>query len=371
MLLFAAMDASIISSEERGDVGLVVIARNEGERLKACIRSIADRAEYPMVYVDSGSTDGSVEWVRARGYVVVSLDMSLPFSAARARNAGFERLRELNPQVNLVQFVDGDCVLASGWLPVAANALRADSSLVVVCGGLLERFPEASIYNRIAEIGWESPPGETLSCGGIFMVRASAFAAAGGFDPSVFAGEEPELCGRLRERGGRVYRLPHIMASHDAAMFTFRQWWTRQLRSGRFDMDIAHRFHTAPMQRYRRQVHVARFWGVGVPLLAVVLSWVANRALGPWAAFATLLACLGIFPLQVVRIAQRINRGGRPWGVSFAYGTLALIGKWGHLVGQAGYVRDRVRGRGATLIEYRKGRPVDRSTGGREHEASP
>lgn len=296
--------------------------------------------------------------------------MSIPFSAARARNAGFERVRELNPQVEYVQFIDGDCVLAPDWLPLAAGALRKDPTLAAVCGRLRERFPEASIYNRIAEIGWDAPTGEVLSCGGLFMVRASAFLEVGGFDPSVLAGEEPELCGRLRERGGRVLRLPELMASHDAAMFSFRQWWKRQLRAGRFDMDITRRFHTAPMERFRRDVHVARIWGVGLPLFTVAICWIVGSTLGLWAALIACLACLGVLPLQVLRVARRTYKGGYPLGVSLAYGALTVVSKWAHIVGQLWYIRDQFEGRGAVLIEYQKGRATGQPMGKHEGGAS-
>ena len=64
-----------------------------------------------IVYVDSGSNDGSVQRARHLGADVIELDMRVPFTAARARNVGFRRLREISPDIEYVQFVDGDCEL--------------------------------------------------------------------------------------------------------------------------------------------------------------------------------------------------------------------------------------------------------------------
>src|SRR4051812_26981123 len=98
-----------------GSVGVVAIGRNEGERLRRCIDGLVGRG-VSIVYVDSGSTDDSNAMARSREVEVVELDMSRPFTAARARNAGFERLSRINPGVRFVQFLDGDCEIADGWL---------------------------------------------------------------------------------------------------------------------------------------------------------------------------------------------------------------------------------------------------------------
>src|SRR5260370_33356312 len=113
--------------------GVVVIGRNEGERLRQCLRSLSTSAV--VVYVDSGSADGSAQWARSQGVEVVELDVGRPFTAARARNAGFTRLRELASDLLYVQFADGDCELIGGvpehalWFP----ASRAEVGAGCVC----------------------------------------------------------------------------------------------------------------------------------------------------------------------------------------------------------------------------------------------
>ena len=211
-------------------VGAVVIGRNEGESLGRCLGSLAGLS--PVVYVDSGSTDGSVVLAREQGAVVVELDLALPFTAARARNAGLSRLRELEPGLAYVQFIDGDCELVNGWLEAALAKLRSDPGLAVVCGRRRERRPEASRYNRLCDIEWNTPIGEANACGGDALMRAEALQAVGGFAAGLIAGEEPDLCYRLRRRGHRIWRIDADMTLHDANITSLGQWWRRTLRSG-------------------------------------------------------------------------------------------------------------------------------------------
>ncbi len=99
-------------------VDAVVIGRNEGARLVACLASLRGQVRR-VVYVDSGSTDGSVAAAEAAGAEVVGLDMGRPFTAARARNAGLARLEG----AGFVQLVDGDCEVRQGWVAAALAAL--------------------------------------------------------------------------------------------------------------------------------------------------------------------------------------------------------------------------------------------------------
>ena len=59
--------------------------------------------------------DGSTQVALSHGADVIELNMNVPFTAARARNAGFRRLREVAPDLRYVQFVDGDCELID-WM---------------------------------------------------------------------------------------------------------------------------------------------------------------------------------------------------------------------------------------------------------------
>src|SRR5262245_16239994 len=62
-------------------LGVVIIGRNEGERLRCCLASVSAQG-LSVVYVDSNSTDSSIELARGMGASVVALDSSRPYSAA-------------------------------------------------------------------------------------------------------------------------------------------------------------------------------------------------------------------------------------------------------------------------------------------------
>jgi GT2 family glycosyltransferase len=213
------------------NLGFVIIGRNEGERLALSIDSVL-HTRHSTVYVDSGSSDDSVALARARGLPVVELDPALPFTAARARNAGFHWHLRNNVQLAYVHFVDGDCELWSGWVEKARETMATDHRLGAVCGRRRERDPDASPYNQLCDYEWDTPVGLADTVGGDALFRVAALKAVKGFDESLIAGEEPELCYRLRRRGWLIRRIDADMTIHDAAMTRFGQWWQRNRRNG-------------------------------------------------------------------------------------------------------------------------------------------
>lgn len=331
------------------EIGVVVIGRNEGERLRRCLESALGSAER-LVYVDSGSTDGSAELARSLGAEVVELDMSVPFTAARARNAGFRRLLESASRPRYVQFVDGDCELRPGWLDTAREALEQRQALAAVAGRLRERSPAASIYNRLGELEWNfAGIGDVGSVGGIFMVRADVFDEVGGFDTSIAAGEEPELCQRLTRAGWIITRLDVDMAVHDLAMSRFGQWWKRQIRSGYGGLDVANRFD---LPRFRRNNARVRFWSAW-PLLVGCAGMAAGLMAGPLPGWLAAFAVFALWPVQMTRIGLRILRQGQPPRVALGYAFFTMVSFWPQMLGQVRYMADRIRNRSPGLIEYK------------------
>jgi GT2 family glycosyltransferase len=330
------------AGDARARVSAVLIGRNEGARLVAALAAAAAQLDR-IVYVDSGSTDGSVAAARAVGAAVVALDLSTPFTAARARNEGFARLLA-DGSPDYVQFIDGDCALQPGWIDTARAFLDENPHVAVVHGRRRESHPEASIYNRLCDWEWDRPPGQAKSCGGDAMIRVAALQAVGGYDPGLIAGEEPELCVRLRAAGWQIWCLDAEMTLHDAAMTRFAQFWNRARRAGHAYAEGA-AMHGAPPERHGvAGRNRALFWGAGLPA-ALLLSALVQPAV--------LLGFLA-YPAQVARIAltQAPPQGGagRMAWIRAAFLTLE---KFPQAQGVLGYTIGRLVGSRTRLIEYK------------------
>lgn len=313
-------------------IGIVAIGRNEGERLVRCLASIP--AGVPTVYVDSASTDGSPERARDAGAIVHALDMARPFTAARARAEGVAVLFARHPATDFVMFVDGDCEIEAGWLTTAADFLTANADFAAVCGRRRERFPEASFYNALADYEWSTPAGEAEACGGDAMMRASAYQSVGGFDPKMIAGEEPELCGRLRAAKWRIMRLDAPMTIHDAATFRFGQWWKRGVRSG-FGYAQAWRVTRGHGHAlYGRELSRAFGWGAILPLVSIV----GAVAVHPLA----ILLWPALNLVQIVRWSPRVG---------LRHAILATVAHFAELAGALRYMWRAMQGdAGGTLV---------------------
>jgi len=311
-------------------IAAVVIGRNEGARLVACLDALADVS--PVIYVDSGSTDGSVAAAQARGAQVVQLDMSQPFTAARARNAG---LAVLPDGAELVQFLDGDCVVQADWLAQARAFLADHPDVAVVCGRRREMYPEASVYNRLIDAEWDTPVGQAKACGGDALMRVAPLRAVGGYRDDLIAGEEPDLCLRLRHAGWQIWRLDAEMTAHDAQIMRLGQWWQRSKRAGHAFAEGAALHGVAPERHWVVETRRALLWGVGIPLFIALLTLLV----GPLGLLAAL-----VYPLQVLRLAQR---GGLPWAF------FSVLGKFAEARGALGYYWRRLSGGPRKLIEYK------------------
>jgi glycosyltransferase involved in cell wall biosynthesis len=319
--------------------GVIAIGRNEGQRLKTCLASLS--AASAIVYVDSGSTDDSVILASNAGADIVNLDMTRPFTAARARNTGFRRLRQIDKTIEYVQFIDGDCELIASWPKQALAFLDQNPVTAAVTGRRRERFPARSVYNWLCDLEWNTPPGETRSFGGDVMIRAIALDQVSGYREDMIAGEEPELCVRLRGANWKIWRLDAEMTLHDAAMTRFSQWWRRSLRSG-YAFGLGSSLHgRAPEYHKVRETRRAWLWGVWLPLAGIVSPIV----FGPWGA---LLWCL--YPLQILRLV--FKRQG-PLADRLKIAFFQTLARFPEGVGEIMCLRDRVFSRKRRLIEYK------------------
>lgn len=349
------------------EVGVVVIGRNEGKRLGQCLASIQTQGIHQgaqgsdagapaacdvsalaasfiaarVVYVDSGSTDDSIDIAVSRGVSVVRLGAERPFTAARGRMAGVQWLREQHPHIEFVQFIDGDCVLEPGWLEAAVGYMQGSPNTGVVCGRLKELRPEKSIFNRLCDMEWDVPGGEVRACGGIAMMRMAVLVRTGGFRSDLIAGEEPELCVRIRAAGWKIIRLPRLMAHHDANMTRLGQWSKRAMRGGFASAQGMALHGSAPERHGVAQTRSALLWGIVLPAIIVLAIFIVGPVAG---------ALFLLYPIQILRIALADGRG---FSNGLLRGTFLVYAKFLEAIGVCRFVVDRIRGDSTRIIEYK------------------
>lgn len=319
-------------------IAAIAIGRNEGQRLIDCLDSLKANGIQRVIYIDSGSTDGSIDRALERGIEVLSLDMSIPFTAARARNAGLAALAESPP--DFVQMVDGDSQLLPSWIDKASAHLQKNAKLAIICGHCRERYPDASIFNRLCDREWRGPIGTIGACGGNFFARYATLMSVGCFDPNLIAGEEPDLCLRLRRAGWQIERLDTEMVLHDAAITRFSQFWRRARRAGHAFAEGQWRHRNGTEGHYRRETQRALLWGAVLPF-AIALCLPIHPG------FSAVLAAA--YPAQVLRLTAR--EGFTLLSVEGA--LLLTISKLAEAQGVIGFHTGRLLRRRPSLIEYK------------------
>ncbi len=332
-------------------LGVVIIGRNEATHLHACLASVrAIRGvpgSVPTIYVDSGSSDGSPRLAAEAGVQVIELATTKP-TAALGRNAGWRALGS-----ELVLFLDGDTTLDPDFPRLAIEALGRDPQIVAVWGHRREIHTDRSIYNRVLDLDWVYAAGFTDYCGGDVLMRRSALEAAGGYDAELIAGEEPELCRRLRARGGKILHVDAPMTGHDLALGRFRQYWRRAVRTGYAYAEVSRRYRHTPdplwLKESRGNLVRGGFW-IGTPILAAGAS-IAARSPLPVLAWVALLGALAL------RSAWKTRWKTRDRVALAAYGLHSHLQQIPVLWGQVRYALERVRGKKAALIEYKRPAP--------------
>jgi GT2 family glycosyltransferase len=318
------------------NIGIVIIGRNEGERLKKCLGSVL-KHNCKTVYVDSDSNDGSPGLAKTLLSEVVCLDSSLPMNAAIARNAGFKHIMQCYPKLQYIHFIDADCELAEGWLAAAYDFLEKHSNNVAVCGRLREKNVNLSIYARQCDMSWYIPPGEIESCGGIATIKASIFKKLNGFNETLIAGEEAELYERARAKGYKVNCIDAFMGLHDSAIVSLKQWWVRNIRTGFVYADNIGKVN------YNSQRRGVLIWGAIMPFAIAVISFI--NLLG--------ISLSLIYPAQIIRITLKLDI---PYKFSdkLLEGFFCVFAKFPQLLGLVKYKLNVLLKSDVKIIEYKK-----------------
>lgn len=327
-------------------LSIVIIGRNEGQRLARClesIRKVRDIAVAEVIYVDSASTDGSAELASGYGATVIVVHPERP-TAAIGRNAGWRHAK-----TDFVLFLDGDTVLHPDFARMAYDAFSQAPSIAAVWGHRREVCPEASLFNRVLDLDWVYAPGFTDFCGGDVLMRRQALLETNGYDERLIAGEEPELCRRIRAIGYTILHINHPMTGHDLHMTRWSQYWKRAIRAGHAYAEVSQRFCNSddPSWKKERDANFLRSF-----------FWVASLVVAVATCFE-----FGVFPLLAWFILLASLSARSAWKARWKSGNLFTLLLYGlhsqlqHLpicAGQLQYELDKRKGRTRKLIEYKE-----------------
>jgi glycosyltransferase involved in cell wall biosynthesis len=316
--------------------GVVIIGRNEGERLKKCLYSVL-KSGWPLVYVDSDSNDDSVNFAKSLAIDVVKLDATKHMNAAVARNSGFKQIMQLRPELNYIHFIDADCELDSGWLDEALTFFKDNSDNVAVCGRLREKNINLSWYARQCDMSWYIKPGEIESCGGIATINAVVFKKLNGFDETLIAGEEADFYTRAKALGHKVHCIEKPMGTHDSAMVSLKQWWVRNIRTGFVYADNVGKVN------YNSQRRGILIWGAIIPFAIAGISLI--NLLG--------ISLSLIYPAQIIRIALKLNIPYK-FNDKLLEGFFCVFSKSPQLLGLVKYKFNTLLKRDVKIIEYKR-----------------
>ena len=327
-------------------LSIVVIGRNEGQRLARClesVRAMQNVRKTQLIYVDSASTDGSPELASRYGAEVIVINPERP-TAASGRNAGWRRATG-----EFILFLDGDTVLHPEFPRAAFEAMAFSDRICAVWGHRRELTPGQSLYNRVLDLDWVYRPGFTDACGGDVLMRRAALAEAGGFDDQLIAGEEPELCRRLRGHGYVILHIDHPMTRHDLHITRWSQYWKHALRAGYAYAQISDRFRSTPdafwLADARRELVLGCFWP---------FSLLAALAVSVRYGYIPLILWLAVFVVAVFRSAWKARWKCTNWVTLFLYGIHSHLQHVPILCGQLQYTLDKRGRRQRPLIEYKR-----------------
>jgi glycosyltransferase involved in cell wall biosynthesis len=332
-------------------VSVVVIGRNEGARLARCLDSVAAMTtagfDTECIYVDSGSSDGSVALAQARGARTIRLDAARP-TAALGRNAGWRAARG-----EIVLFLDGDTILAANFVADSLSAFE-EAAIAIVWGHRRELYPQRSIYNRVLDLDWIYAPGFTSFCGGDALFRRSVLESTGGFDETLIAGEEPELCRRVTGLGLRILHVDRPMTAHDLDIRRFGQYWRRATRAGHAYAEVSERFRGTADPFWLADARRNRLRALALlTLLALgVLAAAFTRSLWVGLLAPAVLVLLALRTGWKARWKANLRNGD--WLAVLLYGLHSQLQQIPIFLGQIGYLVNRRRGRRAQLVEYKR-----------------
>ncbi|MDP3718910.1 MAG: glycosyltransferase [Acidobacteriota bacterium] len=216
-------------------VSFVIPVRNDAERLRRCLTSIVSndypRALIEIVVIDNESEDGSGRAAREYGAIVLR---SPGTCVAELRNRGARAALG-----SIIAFVDADHEIDQQWITAAVAILSTPEIAATGCAYLTE--PQANWVQQQYD-GLRVRPEQRQEVAwigsGNFAVKRSAFERVGGFNTTLTACEDVDLCNRLRQAGHRIVADPALRSVHFGDPRTLKALFFGELWRGRDNLKV-------------------------------------------------------------------------------------------------------------------------------------
>jgi GT2 family glycosyltransferase len=292
-------------------ISFVVPVRNDAVRLETCLRSIlagaCGAAVLDIVVVDNGSTDGSPDVARRLGAEVLVIE-NVRVSELRNRGAR-------HAAGDILAFVDADNEIAPGWVAAAVEMLQQPGVGAV---GALYHAPSGGTWVQRtygALRGRTEGQRDTSWLGsGNLAVWRRTFEAVGGFDISLEACEDVDLCRRIRGTGARIVGDARLVSAHHGDPRTLRDLFVSELWRGRGNLRVS----------FRRPIVWAELPSALIPVVDAAMLAVAAVGLAALAvAWPSGLLPVGVALLVIaagalLKAARAAARGTDAVGISLA-----------------------------------------------------
>ncbi|MFC9996217.1 mycofactocin biosynthesis glycosyltransferase MftF [Nocardia sp. NPDC127526] len=216
------------------DVTVIVPVHNDGAGLS---RLLAALRGHTVIVVDDGS-DRPVRVPASRGTRcrVTVLRRDRRHGPAAARNFGLRAAA-----TEFVAFLDPDVVPRTGWLEVMLGHF-SDPKVALVAPRILAADPDSTLLARYEHTRGSLHRGRRESAvqahgpvpyvpSTALLVRRAALLAEGGFDESMAAGGDIDLCWRLDRAGWRLRYEPAARVAHSNPV-TLRKWFAHKMTHG-------------------------------------------------------------------------------------------------------------------------------------------
>jgi GT2 family glycosyltransferase len=243
-------------------ISVVVCSYNGARTIRACLNGLT-QLEYPsfeVIIVDDGSTDQTAAIASEYGFVLISTENR---GLSSARNTGLEAATG-----EIVAYIDDDAYPDRHWLTYLAATFMRTAHVGV--GGpnippsgdgntaeCVANAPGGPYHVLISDTEAEHIPGCNMA------FRKAALQAIGGFDPQFrTAGDDVDVCWRLRDRGWTLGFSPGAMVWHHRRNST-RAYWKQQRGYGAAEALLERKWP----ERYNAAGHLAwagRVYGNGL-----------------------------------------------------------------------------------------------------------